>query len=51
MFCNVSTREIKLNFSKGNIWKNDMPLQKKKKNDCPSPSEILVSKWNDNQNL
>ena len=27
MFCNISTREIKRNFSKGNIWKNDMPLQ------------------------
>ena len=48
MFCNVITREIKINISKEEIWINDMPLQFLI---LYSYSEIPVSKWNNQQNL
>ena len=50
MFCNINTREIKINIPKENIWKNDIPLQFSHLI-LYSYSEISVSKWINKQNL
>ena len=50
MFCKTNTREIKINISQENIWKDDIPLQFSHLI-LYSYSEISVSKWNNKQNL
>ena len=50
MFRNINTREIKINISKENIWKNDIPLQFSHL--IPySYSEISIPKRSNKQNL